>query len=211
VSQQINLFNPIFLTQKKYFSTIAMVEALGMLLVGAALVCGYAAYQATKLRQEAEQTTKQLAVAQQQLVEVSAKYGVKPKNQSLEQQVKKTEGDIQSLRQIFDILQKGDIGNTKGYSGYMKAFARQIADGVWLTGITLVGAGNEIALEGRAVQPELVPAYMNRLKREPLMQGKSFGTLEMQVPQGDPGKDAAGKDAGKPKTELAGYIDFRLH
>jgi hypothetical protein len=210
VSQQINLFNPIFLKQKKYFSTLAMAEALGLLLVGSALVAGYATYQATNLQKESEQSTRQLAVARLQLVEVSAKYGVKPKNQGLEQQVKKVEGDIQSLREVFDVLQKGDIGNTKGYSGYMNAFARQIADGIWLTGITLVGAGNEIGLEGRAVQPELVPAYMNRLKREPLMQGKSFGTLEMQVPQGDTSKDA-GKEAGKPKADLAGYIEFRLH
>jgi Tfp pilus assembly protein PilN len=206
VSQQINLFNPIFLKQKKYFSTVAMAEGLGLLVLGTVLVAAYAGYKATALRQQSEQSTVQLAHAQKQLANVASQYGTRPKNPALEQQVKKTENEIQSLRQVFDILQKGDIGNTKGYSGYMQAFARQIVDGVWLTGISLVGAGNEIGLQGRALQPELVPVYMSRLKREPLMQGKSFGTLEMQVPQAP-----AGKDAAKPKSDLAGYIEFNLH
>jgi hypothetical protein len=47
--------------------------------------------------------------------------------------------------------------------------------------------------------------YINRLKREPVMQGKSFATLEMQVPQ----VDAAGSDAAKQKVS-AGYLDFSL-
>jgi Tfp pilus assembly protein PilN len=207
MSQQINLFNPIFLKQKKYFSTVAMGQALSLLVLGTALVAGYATYQVSMLKHEAVATNDQVLQAQTQFVKVSAEYGVKPKNPALEQQVKQLEGDIQALRLVFDTLQKGDIGNTKGYSGYLQAFARQIVDGVWLTGVTLVGAGNEIGLQGRALQPELVPAYMSRLKREPVMQGKSFGTLEMQVPQTE-----ASKDPAKPKpAELAGFIEFSLH
>ena len=33
MSQQINLFNPIFLKQKKKFSAVSMVDALAVLLV----------------------------------------------------------------------------------------------------------------------------------------------------------------------------------
>ena len=127
MSQQINLFNPIFLKQKKYFSTVAMVQALGLLLVGVVLMAAYATYRASALQKDAELSAALLTQAQAQLVKASAQYGQKPKNQALEQQVKTTENEIQSLRQVFDILQKGDIGNTKGYSGYMQAFARQIA------------------------------------------------------------------------------------
>jgi hypothetical protein len=79
---------------------------------------------------------------------------------------------------------------------------------VWLTDVTLSGAGNEIGLQGRALRPELVPLYVNRLKNEAVMQGKSFGTLEMQVPQ----EAAAPSGAAKAKpASLAGYIEFNLH
>jgi hypothetical protein len=34
MSQQINLFNPLFLKQKKYFSTVTMLQALGFYAYG---------------------------------------------------------------------------------------------------------------------------------------------------------------------------------
>ena len=37
MTQQINLFNPIFLKQKKIFSAVNMLDALALLLVGIAL------------------------------------------------------------------------------------------------------------------------------------------------------------------------------
>jgi len=37
VSQQINLFNPVFLNQRKLFSVVTMLQALGLIVVGAAL------------------------------------------------------------------------------------------------------------------------------------------------------------------------------
>jgi Tfp pilus assembly protein PilN len=209
MSQQINLFNPIFLKQKKYFSAVAMVQALGLLVAGSVLVAVYASYVVASVSKEAAVTSAQLAAAQAQLAKVKMEFAPRQKNQGLEVQIQKAEAETQSLREVFDILQKGEIGNTKGYSGYLRAFSRQIIDGVWLTGLTIVGAGNEIGLHGRALQPDLVPAYMNRLKREPVMQGKSFGTLEMQVPQ----VDQAGKgDPAGAKTRVpAGYIEFSLH
>ena len=32
MSQQINLFNPIFMKQKKYFSVTTMLQALGLIV-----------------------------------------------------------------------------------------------------------------------------------------------------------------------------------
>lgn len=209
MSQQINLFNPIFLKQKKYFSAVPMAQALGLLLIGSVLVAGYAKYQVLNLGKEAVITSTQLAEAQTQLIKVKAEFGPRVKSPALEEQIRKAEAEMLSLKQVFDILQKGDIGNTKGYSGYLRAFSRQIIDGVWLTHLNIVGAGNEISMQGRALQPELVPAYMNRLKREPVMQGKAFGTLEMHMPQVEsPGK---GSPTKANQSGPVGYIEFSLH
>lgn len=210
MSQQINLFNPIFLKQKKYFSTVAMAQALAVLLLGSALVAIYANVQVSALRKEAAISTAQLTASQMQLAQIKTQYGPRQKDKSLENQVRQAEVEMQSLKQVFNILQKGDMGNTQGYSGYFRAFARQIVDGVWLTNISLVGAGNEIELHGRALQPDMVPIYMNHLKREPVMQGKSFGTLEMQVPQAAQAAQAAKADPATVKGGLAGYIEFNL-
>jgi hypothetical protein len=204
MSQQINLFNPIFLKQKKYFSAVTMVEALALILFGCILLTIYARLQLSTLTAEAAVTTNQLKAAQTQLAKVTAEYGPKQKNKMLEAELQEAETNVISLQRVFEILKKGEFGNTKGYAEYWRAFARQSTDGVWLTGLSIYGAGNEIGVKGRALQPEMVPAYITRLKREPIMQGKSFSALEMQAP------DAQSTDKSKQNTDVP-YIEFSLH
>jgi hypothetical protein len=208
VSQQINLFNPIFLKQKKYFSAVTMAQALGLIFVGSAALSAYTGYRLTALSKEAEATSARLAAVQAQSSQVNSQYAPKQKAKSLEEDIRKSESEIKSLQHILAVLQKGEFGNTDGYAEYMRAFSRQIMSGVWLTGFGIYGAGTDILLQGRALKPDLVPAYITRLKREPALQGKSFAALEMQALQaGQPAKpDAA---AGQQRA-MAAYIDFSL-
>lgn len=204
MSQQINLFNPILLRRKKYFSALTMVQALALILAGSLLVAAYVNTRSSGLRAEADKTSAQLGLALAQQVRVNAEFGQSEPNAELKAELQKTGADVKALQQLFDLLQTGEIGNTKGYSSYLQAFARQITGGLWLTGLAIQGAGNEIALQGRTLQPDLVPAYIGRLTREPVMQGKSFSTLEMRQPPAESGEGAE----AAPKA--AGYVEFRL-
>ncbi len=211
MSQQINLFNPIFLKQKKYFSAVTMVQALGLILLGSLLISFYAGYQVSRLNKEAVYTTARLADSQARLSRAQNEFGPKQKSVALENDIAKLDAEVKGLQQIFSVLSAGDFGNTKGYSEYFRAFSRQRLEGLWLTGFSIIGAGNDIGLQGRVLRAELVPAYITRLKNEAVMQGKSFSTLEMHTPPVEPeAKDmASDKSAGKPKP--APYIDFDLH
>lgn len=209
MSQQINLFNPIFLKQKKYFSSVAMLQALAIMVAGCGLMAGYAQYQVGSLSRESVNSNAQVLAAQTQLKKVVAEYGPKPKSQSLEMKIQKAETELNSIKKVFDVLNRGDIGNTDGYASYFRAFARQSMEGVWLTGLNLSGAGNEIGLQGRTVQPELLPTYINRLKTEGIMQGKSFGTLEMKLPSAAAG--TRNETIGGTSAEAPDYIEFSLH
>jgi hypothetical protein len=209
MSQQINLFNPIFLKKKKYFSAVTMVQALGIIFVGAMLLGAYAKFQLSSLQKEAAATAAQLTSVQARVKKVNAEFGAKQKTKSLEDELQKAESELSSLQKIFAILDKGEFGNTNGYAEYMRAFARQAVNGVWLTGFGIQGAGTDIALQGRALKPELVPAYITRLRNEPVLQGKSFSAFEMQTPQA-----AEGGTSGQVVSASAAppnYIEFRLH
>ena len=206
MSQQINLFNPIFLKQEKHFSALTMVQGLGLILLGGLLLTAYAAYQLSSLQNEQKLTSAQLNLAQNQLAKVTADYSPKEKDARLETRLLRAEAEVKSLQQVSDILGKGELGNTDGYAEYLRAFARQIVDGVWLTGFTIQGAGNAISLQGSALRPELVPAYLTRLKSEPVMQGASFATLEMQLPK--PDKLAS---PNEKQASSSAYINFHLH
>lgn len=208
MSQQINLFNPVFLKQKKIFSALALLQASGMVLAGAGLVAGYAVFQSTGLNKNAATVSAQLHAAEAQAARLRAEAGAAAPDKALEQELSRLEAEIKARQQIASILQNSDFGNTRGYSAYMAAFARQIPEGLWLTSFSIAGAGSEIGLQGRTLKPELLPLYVNRLRRERVMQGKSFGALQMHVPrdesQASPG---SGQDGGKRKERLP-YVKF---
>ncbi|RZI43059.1 MSHA biogenesis protein MshI [Herbaspirillum sp. HC18] len=210
MSQQINLFNPIFLKQKKYFSAITMVQALGIIVVGAVVLGGFSSFQLSRLGAEVAASNAQLAMVQKQWETFKAQSSGRQKSQALEDELQKAEAEVKSLERVFDVLQKGEFGDTKGYSEYLRAFSRQIVDGIWLTGFSISGAGVEMSLQGRALQPDLVPVYIGRLKREPIMQGKSFSLLEMQVPQVEQVEQATKDSAPVARRVPAKYIEFNL-
>lgn len=209
MSQQINLFNPVFLKKKKYFSALTMAQGLGLILLGSIAVLVYARLQLATLQTETVASANQLKQTKAQLAKVSAEYAPKQKSKTLDDEIARLEAEVKSQQQAFDIVQKGGVGNTRGYSDYMRAFSRQIVNGLWLTGFSISGAGNNIELRGRASQPQLVPSYISRLKQEHVMQGKAFDTLAMEVPDANAENKNDGTATNKQRA-LAGYIEFAL-
>jgi hypothetical protein len=123
---------------------------------------------------------------------------------ALEKQAEEMERRLKGEEDVLEVLQNGSLGNTQGYSGYMRAFARQAVSGLWLTEFGIKGAGKEMLLGGRTLRPELVPAYIQRLNQEEATKGRDFAAMEMQRPKAEP----ASQD--KPQ-KVPNYLEFRLH
>jgi hypothetical protein len=179
VSQQINLFNPIFLKQKKVLGALAMAQTLGALLAGALLVAFYARANVASLQQQADSGRAQLAEREKRLAKVKSAFAPRARSHALEAQLVQAEARLQRLREVSGVIERGELGDTSGFAAYFKALARQHLDGVWLTGVTIGAAGNEVDVQGRALDPALVPAYLGRLAHEQVMQGKNFGSLKI--------------------------------
>lgn len=193
MSQQINLFNPIFLQRKKYFSAVAMLQALGLILLGSALFYGYALYQVRQLSQQSDETAKRYADEQSRLARYAATYSPQQTVRQLEEEVKRAQAQLAVQQEVVETLESGALGNTTGYSEYLRAFARQVVPGLWLTGFTISGDGVRMSLSGGVLDPALVPAYVRRLNREPIMAGKSFASLQMSQPRGEGAKAVAAR------------------
>jgi hypothetical protein len=185
MSQQINLFNPIFLKQKKYFSVTTILQALGLIVLGSALFFVYAVYQVAQLSKQADEMSKRYVTEQARLVNSSNEFSPQRSGKLLEDELKQLEAQAAAQDTLLNMLKSGAIGNTEGYSEYMRAFARQSVKGLWLTAFDIVGDGAQMSLSGAVVNPELVPSYIQRLSKEKVMHGKTFSTLQMQQPKKD--------------------------
>jgi hypothetical protein len=71
------------------------------------------------------------------------------------------------------------VGNTTGYSEYMRAFARQAVSGLWLTGFNISGDAVQMSISGAVLSPELLSVYIRKLNQEQVMRGKPFASLQM--------------------------------
>ena len=204
MSQQINLFNPAFRRQREWFAASMLVQALAALVLVMVVVYGYQYRQMMLLDKQIKTGTTSLAQEQVRLVKVAAEHAPRQKDVVLEKRVADMEQQLKGEEAVLEVLQSGRLGNTQGYSGYMRAFARQTVNGLWLTEFGIKGAGKEMLLGGRTLRPELVPAYIQRLNQEAATQGRDFAALEMQRPKVEP----TSKD--KP-LKVPNYLEFRLH
>lgn len=197
MSQQINLFQPIFRKEPKKFSAKAMLQAGLLVLLGVGLLYGYSQWQVDSLRSEFVRAEKRQTAAAKRLDEMSRKFGKRANDRLLEREIARLEGVIAAKSRIKDILESGVFANTEGYSEYLMAFARQHVSGIWLTGFDIGGAGEELTLKGRSTVPELVPQYMQRLASEKALSGIEFRVFRMVRPSEE-----------EDKARTPDYVEF---
>lgn len=207
MSQQINLFNPVFLKQKKIFSAVNMLDALALLLVGVALFYGYASIKTLNLDRQSVETARRYNQAQAQMREISTRYAPKKTDTALQAQVNTLQAQLVARKSMLDDLGVDLQQNSVSYAEYMRALARQCLEGLWLTGFRLAKGGEEMEISGRALQPELVPSYIHRLNQEAALQGRPFDSLSMTQREGELPADASGPVGAPVKYS---YTEFKF-
>jgi hypothetical protein len=199
--QQINLYNPAFEAKRALMS---MKGAGAGWVVTTALVVAIAGYQLISLRsaeQQERELERQVATAQADAQRLGSQMASRRHDPRITEEATQLEGDVKGREEVMNMLRSGELGDTRGFSDQLKAFARQSFEGVWLTGLRIATAGRDVSVEGRALQAAYVPSYLKRLNGENAMQGHPFSELLIQEPAPDPGA----KTPVRPN-----YVEFRL-
>jgi hypothetical protein len=179
VSQQVNLYQPIFRREEKKFSARAMAQGTGLVVAGVALMVGYTLWQVSGLRAQLKQAEAQQAAVSKRLDDVVRQFGGGMRPRTAEEEIARLEGEAQAKERIYGILQSGVFSNRDGFSDYFAALARQHTAGLRLTHIYIRGAADELWLQGKVTDREALPRYVQRLGREKKLNGVTFhsGTL----------------------------------
>lgn len=188
MSQQINLYQPIFRKQKRKFSAAAMLQATALIVVGAGLLYGYTFWQVRQLRAESVQTDKQFAALNKRLEDTVRQFSEQLQSKELQERIRRIEAQVAEKQRLQEVLGSAHF-NTVGFSEYFIAFARQHTPGVWITSLEITGAAERLTLAGRSTNPELVPRYLQRLSAEKRLNGIEFRSFQMSRPGAD-GKGA---------------------
>jgi len=218
MAQQINLFNPVFLKQKRYFSAVTMVQALGLVVAGVLAFYGYTTYESSAQARIAADASRQLASQTQQVGALTREYSPQGRSRQLQEELVRVNARLKQREEALALLQTGGLGNTAGFARYLAALARQSIGGVWLTGVSVSGDEVDLILAGRVLQPDLVPAYLRALNREEVMRGRRVSELRLTAreeqdpataaPRASPANVA--KSPAAPPGPPQRYVEFNL-
>lgn len=213
IQQQVNLYHPIFRKQEKKFSAKAMFQAGAAVVGGIVLMYAYSAWQLGSLRQHSAQIDREMIAATKQIEKMAKQLAGRQADQALQNEIKRLESLVDASQRLRGILQRERFGNTVGFSEHLIAFARQHVAGVWLTGVSIQGAGADMTVAGRTTDPELVPKYLQKLSAESSLSGTQFQTFVMNRPnvKAAESKATATKAAPNKASDTkvaANYIEF---
>jgi Tfp pilus assembly protein PilN len=211
MSQQINLFNPIFLKQKRHFSALTMAQALAVVLLGVLAMYAYQVRQNQTLAGVLAQADQQLEARRDQITRFGREFSTQGASRSLSEELASAEARLAQRKGLLDDLTTGVGGDARGYSRYLTALARQTMPGVWLTGLDIGGKSSALVIKGRALDSALVPAYMRALSRAAPLAGRRVDELRLSAKETPPSAPGAVpfRDPQAPR-EPESYIEFSL-
>lgn len=209
MSQQINLINLSLRKQKDILSSTAMVRVAGGFLLLLCLISGYLFQLTHKIEAERAEWAKRAEDAKISMTQVSQQFPSRQPSAMLQAEIKNVEEKIQSRNRVFDVLKSGAVGKSQGFSGLLQAFARQSVNGLWLTGITMNGAGDQMRIAGNSLSADLIPQYITRLSAEQALRGRNFTAFQVSQPK--PITSAADvQPVATPVTIVPSYVEFVL-
>ena len=186
MSQQINLYAPIFRKQSKVFSAATMLQGLGLIAVVVGVFYYIVALQTSLLEIRAGESSRQLQAEIERLKAYGAGVPAADRAKTPAERRKTLEASLASQAVALKAFDAGVFGRTEGYAEPLRALARGSMEGVWLTRIEFAQAGGEVSLAGRATRAELVPAYLERLRGEQALRSHGFSKLEVVRPAKEP-------------------------
>ena len=176
------------------------VAAAAVLAILLAVYENYLLHRVQRDAQSVEKAAKDARAAHEKAVAQRSAAKAAPADAGLAQ----LEAQLQGRQQVLDILNSGAVGTTSGFSPYMAALSRQTMAGVWLTAFDFAAGETQLTLRGRALSPDLVPAYLQRLTQEAPLQGRRFASMAISQP-------ARGGDSDeKGARGAAAYIEFEI-
>jgi Tfp pilus assembly protein PilN len=179
VSQQINLYSPIFRKQVKVFSATTMLQGFALIVAVVAVFFYSISLQSSVLQIRAAESGRQLKSEVERLKAYGAGDSPAERAKALAERKKALEASLAGHTQVLAVFESGELGQAEGYSEVLRALARISIEGVWLTRIQFAEGGGKLSIAGRATRADLVPAYLERLRSEAALRGQKFSKLEV--------------------------------
>lgn len=195
MSQQINLLDHSLRPRREWLSLLTVVAGMAavLLLLVAAAIYGW--YQEGLERDRFKVAESNLRDAQTELTQLAGQQSRQVLDPRLQDEIAQAALTLQGKREIMAVLEQGGLGEKTGFSAYLQGFARQVVDGVWITGFELTAGKRTFEVRGRMLQASLLPSFVQQLNQETVFHGRRFAALDMHRLEPEKPQDAGSSTA----------------
>jgi MSHA biogenesis protein MshI len=99
--------------------------------------------------------------------------------------VERRQQELAARHALRQALAEHRLGNSAGFSPVITGLAQQVPEALWLRVITLADGGRQLDLQGSALDPAAVPAYLQRFSDDTALAGRQVHRLEITQPGGE--------------------------
>lgn len=180
MTQQINLYQPMFRKQRVVFSartTLALALGFVALLLAWWLLAGHQvdrlADQLAEQRKLEQRLSDRIARLRDELEDRTA-------DPALVDAVERLRTRADSLRRSERLMRDRMPAERARISERLVALDEAHPSGLWLTAVAFGQRGNEVAFAGRVLGASLVPSYLERIGQQEVFRGAAFRHLVLE-------------------------------
>ena len=180
MAQQINLCNPIFLTQKRYFSALTMARALGVFLLLGGLLSAYWSWtlQALNTGYQQSVTTNQREIDRLQAAIQVNRTAAGPADTAAVKELETRQAELQQRELVLRELKRGLLREGYGHAARLQLLARSIPPQVWVTEVRADDL--RLELSGYTLEPAALNGWVARLAESALLEGQQLSVVKVE-------------------------------
>lgn len=184
MNQQLNFYQAEFCSREQLFGAMTVLKLCGVLVLAMVLTSTLAARKVRSSESEFQTIILQEKAAVERLEKLQPLLGADGGSQTWAARLEKATNSLEQKKLVLSLVQGSTLGDTKGFSRYLKSLARQDTNELWLTQIDLSALGDRTRLEGKSLRAELVPAYLQNLAEEPPFAQQRFHQFQINGAEG---------------------------
>ncbi|KZZ18317.1 hypothetical protein A3752_17065, partial [Oleiphilus sp. HI0081] len=151
------------------------------------LLIGVSLWLSHSLKQEAQELevikSKNEEMAKR-LETLSVKAKRMRKDESLVAANQRLHAKAEARQRMIEMLDTVVVKDDEGFSNILLSLARQNLDKLWLNSIIIGSSGKEMHIEGITLNGDLVPEYLQKLRQEDSLLGRTFTLFELEKHEG---------------------------
>ncbi len=186
MAQQINLYSPILLQPKRYFSALAMLQSVAALLVGLLTLGAWVEHSTAQQRRELASTTGAQSADRQRLqAELASMPAMAKDTSALEQELAQARQAVNDRQRLLAEMASPSAWASR--AAVLRVIAQSAPDKLWLTEVHL--ADGRLDMAGISLQPEQLRPWFAHLLAQPALQGLQLRTVAVDAADAGAGRE----------------------